>query len=80
MTLWEIDIYPADGQPDRLGKSRSRLTQPIWDWRAILTVRAARGFLVQGDLDEAQANQLAANCLPTESSSERSSRRSAIAL
>ena len=58
MTLWEIDIYPADGQPDRLGSAVAGDAADL-GLASDLAVSAARGFLVQGELDEAQANQLA---------------------
>ncbi len=58
MTLWEIDICHRPGQPDLLGlavtaeAAELRLTQGI-------EVATARGFLVEGDLSENQASQLA---------------------
>jgi phosphoribosylformylglycinamidine synthase len=55
--LWEIDIYPAEGQPDRLGNAVSSDAADLG--LGELTVTAARGFLVQGDLNQAQADQLA---------------------
>ena len=58
MTLWEIDIYPAEGQPDRLGNTVTGDAADL-DLAKDLAVSAARGFLVQGDIDETQANQLA---------------------
>lgn len=58
MTLWEIDIYPAEGQPDRLGEAVSGDAADL-GLAKDLAVSAARGFLVQGELDETQANQLA---------------------
>lgn len=58
MTLWEIDIYPAAGQPDRLGSAVASDAADL-GLASDLSVSAARGFLVQGDLDEAQANRLA---------------------
>ncbi|MCA9122005.1 MAG: phosphoribosylformylglycinamidine synthase subunit PurL [Planctomycetaceae bacterium] len=58
MTLWEIDIYPAEGQPDRLGNAVSVDAADL-GLAKDLVVSAARGFLVQGELDETQAKQLA---------------------
>lgn len=58
MTLWEIDIYPAEGQPDRLGNTVAGDAVDL-GLASELSVSAARGFLVQGELDETQANQLA---------------------
>ncbi len=58
MTLWEIDIYPAAGQPDRLGSAVAGDAADL-GLASDLSVTAARGFLVQGKLGAAQANQLA---------------------
>jgi phosphoribosylformylglycinamidine synthase subunit PurSL len=49
VTLWEIDIHPADGQPDLMGQ------QVISEARAMglgsaLVVTAAHGYLIQGNL------------------------------
>lgn len=58
MTLWEIDIRPRSGQPDLEGTAVAadarelRLAQD-------LQVTAARGFLVEGQLTEADAQRLA---------------------
>ena len=45
--LWEIDIHPADGQPDRAGE---RVASAAREFRIAdnLHVAAARGFLFQG--------------------------------
>ncbi len=58
MTLWEIDIYPAAGQPDRLAQA---IAGDVADLGLApdLSLTAARSFLVQGQLDQAQAEQLA---------------------
>ena len=32
--LWEVDIYPADGQPDLLGRAGGRRRPPSWAWPA----------------------------------------------
>ncbi|MEX0819144.1 MAG: phosphoribosylformylglycinamidine synthase subunit PurL [Pirellulaceae bacterium] len=58
MTLWEIDIYPANGQPDRLGSSVAADANDL-GLASDLAIGAARGFLLQGELNEAQARQLA---------------------
>ncbi|MEO8498179.1 MAG: phosphoribosylformylglycinamidine synthase subunit PurS, partial [Planctomycetota bacterium] len=58
MTLWEIDIYPAEGQPDRLGIAVAGDAADL-GLASDLSVSTARGFLVQGKIDEAQANRLA---------------------
>jgi phosphoribosylformylglycinamidine synthase subunit PurSL len=58
VTLWEIDIYPAAGQSDRLGNAVASDAADL-GISSDLSVSAARGFLLQGEIDEAQANQLA---------------------
>ena len=50
--LWEVDIYPADGQPD-LWAGTSPPRPPSWGWPAGLSVAAARGYFIQGELDRA---------------------------
>ena len=58
MTLWEIDIYPADGQADRLGSAVATDAADL-GLAHNLTIDAARGFLIQGNLDEVQVGRLA---------------------
>ncbi len=59
--LWEVDIYPAPGQEDLEGR---RLAADAADLGLHgLTVAAASGYLVQGDLDEPQVQRLAAELL-----------------
>jgi phosphoribosylformylglycinamidine synthase len=60
--LWEIDIHPAPGQPDREAariqtESRALAADSIRD------VRTARSFLIQGDLDEKAARRIATELL-----------------
>ena len=56
MTLWEVDIHPSPGQPDLLGRA---ITSQAADLGlGNLKLHAARGFLVQGDLDERQVQQI----------------------
>ncbi len=59
MTLWEIDIHPAEGMPDAEGR---RIAADAGDLGlpANLTIRAAHGYLLQGDLDREQVERLAA--------------------
>lgn len=55
--LWEIDIYPADGEPDRAGQhvaAEARHLGVADDLRVV----AARGYLVQGKLSEADVARL----------------------
>jgi phosphoribosylformylglycinamidine synthase II len=68
VTLWEINIHPADGQPDLMGR------QVVDDARTLgltssLQVRAAHGYLIQGELDRDQAT-LAARQLLVDSVTE----------
>src|SRR6478672_8139370 len=46
--LWEIDIHPAEGQPDRAGE-RVALAARELGFADGLHVAAARGYLVQGE-------------------------------
>ncbi len=54
MTLWEIDVHPATGQVDTSGKNIASEARDL-GLDANLTVAAAHGFLLQGDLTEEQA-------------------------
>lgn len=58
MTLWEIDVFPAAGQPDVAGQ---RIAADAADLGLAenLHVNSAQGFLVQGELAESQIRQLA---------------------
>src|SRR5262245_42557108 len=56
--LWEIDIYPAPGQPDRLAQQVAADARDLGFARN-LNVTAANGYLIQGPLDEKQIRQLA---------------------
>ena len=62
MPLWQIDIYPAPGQPDRDG---ARVSEEIHELGLAddLSVSFARGFLIQGDLNRDAAVTLAENLL-----------------
>lgn len=55
MPLWQIDIHPAPGQPDRAGERTSEEIRDLGLGDAV-AVRSARGYLVQGDfmLDSAR--------------------------
>ena len=61
MTLWQVDIYPAPGQPDIAGRALAGEAEDVGLGR--LQVRAARGFLVQGDLSPEQVQRLAKELL-----------------
>jgi len=56
--LWEIDIYPAPGQPDRLAQQVAADARDLGFARD-LNVTAASGYLIQGKLDEQQIQRLA---------------------
>jgi phosphoribosylformylglycinamidine synthase subunit PurSL len=59
VTLWEIDIHPAEGMPDAEGR---RIAADAGDLGlpGNLTIRAAHGYLLQGDLQREQIERLAA--------------------
>jgi phosphoribosylformylglycinamidine synthase subunit PurSL len=59
VTLWEIDIHPAEGMPDAEGR---RIAADAGDLGlpGNLTIRAAHGYLLQGDLQREQVERLAA--------------------
>ncbi len=58
MTLWEIDIHPAQGLPDSAGQRVAADAADLGLGRN-LAIRAAHGYLLQGDLDRAQVEWLA---------------------
>jgi phosphoribosylformylglycinamidine synthase len=59
VTLWEIDIHPAEGQPDRAGARIAAAAREL-GLAANLTVAAARGYLVQGEsLERGEIERLA---------------------
>ncbi|HIN54551.1 MAG TPA: phosphoribosylformylglycinamidine synthase subunit PurL [Planctomycetes bacterium] len=62
MVLWEVDIYPATGQVDRRS---AEIVSDVADLGLAAQVRvvAAHGYLLEGDLSEAEVQQLAAKLL-----------------
>ena len=56
--LWEIDIYPAPGQPDRLGLEVAANAAEL-GIASGLKASSATGYLIQGSLDLAQVERLA---------------------
>ena len=65
--LWEVDIYPAEGQPNPAAED---VKAEAADLGLVengpthnLTVVAGRGFLLQGDLDRTQVERIAAELL-----------------
>ncbi|MCR9293025.1 MAG: phosphoribosylformylglycinamidine synthase subunit PurL [bacterium] len=61
MTLWEVDVYPADGQVDSAGQALAAEARDL-GLEANLSIASVRGFLLQGDLSEEQV-ELAAQQL-----------------
>jgi len=62
VTLWEVDIYPATGQPD-LAAERIAGDAADMGLANELQLRTARGYLVDGSLDRAQIEQLSQRLL-----------------
>ncbi|MEI8375024.1 MAG: phosphoribosylformylglycinamidine synthase subunit PurS, partial [Planctomycetota bacterium] len=60
--LWEVDIYPAPGQPDLLGRPISTAATEL-GLAVNLKVAAARGYLIQADWDRCQTQQVALELL-----------------
>lgn len=60
--LWQIDIWPEEGQPDRIARE---LLADAADLRLpeSLKIAAVRGFLIEGDVCQDQATQIAKNLL-----------------
>ncbi|MEX2027115.1 MAG: AIR synthase-related protein, partial [Pirellulaceae bacterium] len=61
MTLWEIDLHPAPGEPDLIGRSVAAEAADMGLGQ--IQVQGARGFLLQGNLDEKQVATLARELL-----------------
>lgn len=62
MTLWEIDIQPASGQPDVAGQSLASEARDL-GLADDLRIAAARGFLLQGNLTVEQVRMAAEKLL-----------------
>ncbi len=60
--LWEVDIYPAPGQPDLLGRPISIAAGEL-GLAPDLKVAAARSYLIQADWDRCQAERVAVELL-----------------
>ena len=58
MNLWQVDIYPAEGQPDALGV-QAELGARELGISERLRIRGSYGFLLQGDLDGSSAFRVA---------------------
>ena len=62
MTLWEVDIYPAEGQPDVAAQSIQTEATDLGIADTLL-VKAARGYLLEGDLSPEDVQRLARELL-----------------
>ena len=61
--LWEIDIHPAEGQPDRAGERVASTARELGIGDG-LHVAAARGYLIQGEsLEREDVERLAGELL-----------------
>jgi len=60
--LWEVDIYPAPGQPDLLGRPISTAAVEL-GLAADLKVAAARSYLIQAHWDRCQTERVALELL-----------------
>lgn len=62
MRLWQVDIHPADGQPDTLGRGATNAAREL-GIADDLQISAAYGFLLQGRFDADQVKRLASSLL-----------------
>jgi len=62
VTLWQVDIYPAAGRPDLAGR-RAAADAADLGLGDRLTIHAAYGYLLQGELTSAQVELLARELL-----------------
>jgi phosphoribosylformylglycinamidine synthase len=62
VTLWEVDIYPAPGQPD-LAAEQIAGDAADMGLADQLQLRTARGYLVDGSLDRAEIEQISQRLL-----------------
>lgn len=60
--LWEVEIRPAEGQVDREGE-RVRQQCAVLGAQSVQSIRSARSFLIQGDLDAGQVRRCAETLL-----------------
>jgi phosphoribosylformylglycinamidine synthase len=61
VTLWEVDIHPAAGEPDLLARAASSEAKDLG--LPAFTAHAARGFLVQGEISQPQIDRIARELL-----------------
>src|SRR4029078_2567761 len=57
VTLWEVDIHPAPGEPDLLARAATSEARDLG--LPAFTAHAARGFLVQGEISQPQIDRIA---------------------
>lgn len=62
MTLWEIDVHPADGEQDVAGQSLASEARDL-GLDPNLQIATARGFLVQGEVSQEDAHVAATRLL-----------------
>jgi phosphoribosylformylglycinamidine synthase len=62
VTLWEVDILPAEGQPDAAARSLAQEAAEL-GLGSNLQVATARGFLIQGELSESDIARIARELL-----------------
>ncbi|MCP4464906.1 MAG: phosphoribosylformylglycinamidine synthase subunit PurL [Planctomycetaceae bacterium] len=62
VTVWQIDLVPADGQRDRIAEELAAEAQDI-GLAIDLDVCASRGFLLQGDLEQERVKEIAQQLL-----------------
>ncbi|HEX3996942.1 MAG TPA: phosphoribosylformylglycinamidine synthase subunit PurL [Pirellulales bacterium] len=62
MMLWEVDIYPAEGQPDRAARQVAANAAEL-GLAHDLAVTTANGFLIQGELDADAVGRVARHLL-----------------
>jgi phosphoribosylformylglycinamidine synthase len=62
VTLWQVDIYPAVGRPDLAGR-RAAADAADLGLGDHLTIHAAHGYLLQGELTREQVERLARELL-----------------
>ncbi|HZZ73121.1 MAG TPA: AIR synthase-related protein [Pirellulales bacterium] len=60
--LWEVDIYPRPGQPDRAALGVLQQAADL-GWQSGLQVRSGYGYLLQGNLEPRQVEQIARELL-----------------
>ncbi len=60
--LWEVDIYPAEDQPDLIARQVAGDVADL-GWSRPLAVYSARGYLIQGDLGRQDVARIARELL-----------------